>query len=88
MALDFSFTDSGANYRLTLRNGVLVHRNTAADPATADATVTLATTMRLLTAAAGDLDSPGLAVAGDAAAVQALLGVLDRPDPAFNIVTP
>jgi alkyl sulfatase BDS1-like metallo-beta-lactamase superfamily hydrolase len=36
----------------------------------------------------GDLTSPGLTVTGDQTALQNLLGVLDRPDPAFNIVTP
>ena len=39
-------------------------------------------------AAAGDISSPGLEITGDADALPALLGVLDRPDPAFNIVTP
>lgn len=86
LAVDFSFVE--ANYRLTLRNGVLVQRKTPADPATANATVTLATTMRLLAAAAGDLTSPGLEVAGDRAALQALLSVLDRGDPGFGIITP
>ena len=42
----------------------------------------------LLAAAAGDFTSPGLQTSGDAAALQALLGVLDRPDPGFNIITP
>ena len=88
LALDIVFADLATNYRLTLRNGVLVHRNVSADPVSADATVHLTGKVRLLAAAMGDLDSPGLTVSGDPGAVQALLGVLDRPDPAFNIVTP
>ncbi|MEB3070588.1 alkyl/aryl-sulfatase [[Mycobacterium] vasticus] len=88
LALDFSFDDPGVNYRVTLRNGVLVQRKTPADTATADATIRLANSVRLLAAAAGDLDSAGLDVDGDRGAVQALLGVLDRPDPGFDIVTP
>jgi len=44
--------------------------------------------MRLLAAAAGDFASPGLDTTGDADGLSALLGVLDRPDPGFNIITP
>ena len=88
LALDVTFADLGANYRLTLRNGVLVYRKRPAEAATATATVTLAAKMRLMAAALGDFSSPGLEVSGDAGALQSLLGVLDRPDPDFNIVTP
>ncbi len=88
LTIDVTFVDLGADYRLTLRNGVLVHRRTPADPATATATVTFATKLRLLALAAGDTDSPGVEVTGDTGALAALLGVLDRPDPNFAIVTP
>ena len=88
LALDVTFADIDTNYRLTLRNGVLVYRRRAADPATAIATVTCASKLRLMAVAAGDLTSPGLDITGDASALQALVAVLDRPDPAFNIVTP
>jgi alkyl sulfatase BDS1-like metallo-beta-lactamase superfamily hydrolase len=88
IAIDITFADLDANYRLRLRNGVLVHRKVAADPATATATVKLATRFRLLVAAAGDFDSPGLELSGDPTALQSLLSVLDEPDPNFNIVTP
>ena len=81
-------TDTDRNYRLALRNGVLVHREVPADPATATVTIKLDNAFRLLMVAMGDLDSPGLEIAGDQAALQQFLGVLDRPDPAFNIVTP
>jgi alkyl sulfatase BDS1-like metallo-beta-lactamase superfamily hydrolase len=88
LAVDVTFVDRDSNYRLTLRNGVLVHRKVSADPATAHVTVTLATSTRLLAVAMGDLSSPGLDISGDQAALQAFLGVFDRPDPNFNIVTP
>ncbi len=38
IALDITFVDSATNYRLALRNGVLVYRKVAADPATATVT--------------------------------------------------
>ena len=88
LAMDVTFTDLDANYRLTLRNGVLVYRRRPAEPATAAATVTLAAKMRLMAAAMGDFASPGLQITGDTAALQTLMSVLDKPDPNFNIVTP
>jgi len=88
LALDVTFGDLGSNYRLTLRNGVLVYRRRPADPESAAATVTLATKMRLMAAAMGDLSSPGLDITGDASVLQSLMGVLDKPDPSFNIITP
>ena len=88
LAIDITFGDLNANYRLTLRNGVLVYRRTTADPTTATATVTVANKLRLLMFATGDTTSPGVELAGDATAMSSLLGVLDKPNPAFNIVTP
>lgn len=88
LAIDISFTDVATNYRVTLRNGVLVYRERDADASTAQATVTLANGLRLIAAAAGDLTSAGLSVSGDQSALAALMGVLDKPDPGFNIITP
>ncbi|WP_175879773.1 alkyl/aryl-sulfatase [Mycobacterium sp. IS-2888] len=88
IAIDISFADLAANYRLTLRNGVLVYRKVAADATTANVTVKLDSKFRLLTVAMGDFASPGLDISGDQTALQAFLGVLDEPDPNFNIVTP
>ncbi|MCH9702247.1 MAG: MBL fold metallo-hydrolase [Actinomycetia bacterium] len=88
IAVDVTFLDTATNYRLTLRNGVLVYRKVAAEEGTAQATIRLATRVRLLTLAAGDNTSPGLEIAGDAEVLAALVGVLDKPDPSFNIVTP
>ena len=88
LTLDITFADSNANYRLTLRNGVLVYRKVAPEPASATVTVRLSGKMRLLAAAFGDFTSPGLELSGDETALQSLLGALDAPDPAFNIITP
>ena len=88
VAVDVTFADIATNYRLTLRNGVLIYRKVPADAATANATIKLANKLRLLMFAAGDADSPGLEVTGDADALPSIMAVLDRPDPSFNIVTP
>ncbi|RZT25028.1 alkyl sulfatase BDS1-like metallo-beta-lactamase superfamily hydrolase [Mycobacterium sp. BK558] len=88
LAIDVTFEDTATNYRLTLRNGVLVYRKVDADEQTAQATIRLATKVRLLSLAAGDATSPGVEIIGDAEALTALVGVLDRPDPGFDIVTP
>jgi alkyl sulfatase BDS1-like metallo-beta-lactamase superfamily hydrolase len=92
LVVDITLTNVPANYRLALRNGVLVHRRVPADPATANVTVTVDNSLRLLTVVMGlgmgDVGSPGLEISGDQTALQQLLGVLDKPDPAFNIVTP
>lgn len=87
LTIDVTFVDLGSDYRLTVRNGVLVHRKVAdraseatgnnPDPATATATVTFATKLRLLAFAAGDRESPGVEFTGDADALPQLLGVLD-----------
>lgn len=88
LAIDVTFSDTDTNYRLTLRNGVLVYRKRPADESTANATVRLDSKIRLLMFAAGDRTSPGIDISGDTDALPKLLGVLDTPDPKFNIVTP
>jgi alkyl sulfatase BDS1-like metallo-beta-lactamase superfamily hydrolase len=88
IGIDISFADLAVNYRLTLRNGVLVYRRVAADSATASVTVKLDSKFRLLQVVMGDLTSPGLEISGDQEALQTFLGALDEPDPSFNIVTP
>jgi linear primary-alkylsulfatase len=88
LLVDITLADLDTNYRLALRNGVLVSRKAAADATTANVTVKLDNMFRLLTVTMGDVSSPGLDISGDQAALQQLLGVLDKPDPAFNIVTP
>ena len=87
LAIDVTFGGQD-NYRLTLRNGVLVYRKVPADEATAHATLRLDSKLRLISLLGGDVDSPGLQITGDAAALESLTSVLDQPDPAFDIVTP
>jgi alkyl sulfatase BDS1-like metallo-beta-lactamase superfamily hydrolase len=64
-------------------------RSPGADEAchTADATLTLTKT-RLIGLLGGDTSSPGIDTTGDTNVLQSLLGVLEKGDPAFNIVTP
>ena len=88
IAIDITFLDTATNYRIPVRNGVLVYRKVPANAGTAQATVQLATKVRLLTLAAGDNASPGLEITGDAGVLASLVAVLDKPDPDFNIVTP
>jgi alkyl sulfatase BDS1-like metallo-beta-lactamase superfamily hydrolase len=86
LSLDVTFTDIGTNYRLTLRNGVLIPLERPVDD-TADATVTV-TKARMLRLLAGDTSSPGIDIAGDTVVLDLLLSVLEKGDPDFNIVTP
>jgi alkyl sulfatase BDS1-like metallo-beta-lactamase superfamily hydrolase len=84
--IDVALTDLEVNYRLSLHNGVLIHRKR---DATGDADVSLTLTKpRLIALAGGDLTGEGLQITGDEGSLRALLGVLDRGDPDFAIVTP
>lgn len=85
LAVNIAFTDLDAAYHLTLRNGVLIGRPLAGEPADAEVRVTK---MRLLALLRGDIQSPGLEVTGSQDTLPALLGVMDSGDPAFNIITP
>ena len=86
LSLDVTFTEIDTNYRLTLRNGVLIYINRPAENAV-DATLTL-TKNRMLGLLAGDTSSPGIDITGDVDVLQSLLGVLEKGNPSFNIVTP
>jgi alkyl sulfatase BDS1-like metallo-beta-lactamase superfamily hydrolase len=88
LAMDITLGELDANYRLTLRNGVLVYRSVAADPRSAGVTVKVDTKIRLIMVAMGDFASAGLELAGDQGVLESLVAVLDQPDPSFNIVTP
>ncbi len=87
LSLDIVFSDLDETYRLTLRNGVLIHRERIAQDPDADATLTTQK-LRLQLLLAGDESSPGVAFAGDPSAFGRLVAVLDAPDPDFNIVLP
>jgi alkyl sulfatase BDS1-like metallo-beta-lactamase superfamily hydrolase len=86
LSLDVTFTDLDTNYRLTLRNGVLVYVERPADDA-AQARLSL-TKGRMIALVGGDTDSPGIVTGGDPSVLTSLLGVLEKGDPSFNIVTP
>ena len=89
VALDWTFTDSGENYRVTLKNGVLIYVKRA--PAE-DADATIVLTRGLIPAlASGSLDdarSAGLTITGDESALTSVLSMLDPGDPGFSIMTP
>ncbi|WP_136707637.1 alkyl sulfatase dimerization domain-containing protein [Agromyces sp. H66] len=87
LVLDLTFADLGRNFRVTLRNGVLVYREKPADAASAQATVTLSK-LRLLTLLGGDRESAGVQVEGDAGVLERLTSVLVHGDPSFDIVLP
>ena len=86
LSLDLTFTDLDTNYRITLHNGVLVYVERPADD-TAQATLSL-TKGRMIALAGGDTGSPGIEAGGDSGVLTSLLGVLDKGDPSFNIITP
>ena len=86
LSLNMTLADLDMDFRVTLRNGVLVSTPRPAD-ATAALTLPL-TKSRMLALLGGDMDSAGIDLAGDATVLQALLGVLEKGDPSFNIVTP
>ena len=65
-----------------------MYRRTDADERTAQATIRLATKVRLLSLASGDSTSPGVEITGDGGVLERLVAVLDKPDPGFDIVTP
>lgn len=91
IVLELDLSDTGARYRLELRNGVLTH--TVASPGgRADAVLHLpAAALPRLAGGVADpaaLTAAGVVVDGDAGALGRLLAALDAPDPRFAIVTP
>ena len=88
ISLDVNFADSNEDYRLHLKNGVLVHRLKNERDQAADAGIIVANRLRMFAFLAGDQESPGLEISGDGAKLGKLISVLDDADPAFNIVLP
>ncbi|MGR0218544.1 alkyl/aryl-sulfatase [Agromyces sp. ZXT2-6] len=87
LAFDLTFSDLGRNFRVTLRNGVLVYVEKPAERESAQATVSLAKP-RLLALLGGDRASGGIDVDGDAGVLDRLTSVLQPGDPSFDIVLP
>ncbi|MGW8482787.1 alkyl/aryl-sulfatase [Microbacterium sp. NPDC055903] len=87
LELDLVIDDLGERHRLTLRNGVLIHRQVPAGREAAATTVTLAKE-RLMRLLAGDGDSRGIVTDGDSRTLPAILSVTSKGDTGFAIVTP
>jgi alkyl sulfatase BDS1-like metallo-beta-lactamase superfamily hydrolase len=83
LAIGVVLTDSGASYRLDLRNGVLVHR----EGTTGQADLVIRTTRAALPGLLGG-SMQGMTLDGDGAVLGRLMAVLEAPDPDFAIVTP
>ena len=91
MTLHLRLTDTGEDYHLSLRNGVLTHRQ--GTPAHPDATISIerGALNEIIGGSATIEDVAGagrLTTEGDAGKLSELLGLLDPPDPNFPIVTP
>lgn len=92
MTLNWSFDDVRQSFALTLRNGVLTHRE-GTKHAKADATVRMnkavldRISLRQLDFATA-LKQGDIRVEGNAGKLTELLGMLDAFKPSFNIVTP
>jgi alkyl sulfatase BDS1-like metallo-beta-lactamase superfamily hydrolase len=83
LSIGVELTDSGETWRLELRNGVLIHHRAPVDAAD----LVLRLPARALPAIlVGRMD--GIDLAGDPTVLQRLQGVLDAPDPDFEIVRP
>ncbi|MCP1626330.1 alkyl/aryl-sulfatase [Pseudomonas nitroreducens] len=92
MVMNWVFSDLGKDYAVTLRNGVLTHRN---DEKSANPTVTVTLAKSTLDQISlRKLDFPtaikqgDIKLDGNAKALGAFLGMIDSPAPQFNIVTP
>jgi alkyl sulfatase BDS1-like metallo-beta-lactamase superfamily hydrolase len=86
LVVDWRFTDTGTDVRLTLSNGALIPTINPRTRAKPDLTLTLTKPQLLGLLTGSGLD--GIEHSGDAAVLGRLLAVLDSPDPAFPIVTP
>lgn len=90
-SLGFVFPDKGQDWTVTIANGVLVHRKGLRDGRQATLTVRYADLLAALFTGqplAAKVASGEAKIEGDPAAFARLVGWLDKPDPAFNIVTP
>ena len=90
-SLGFVFPDKDQDWTVTIANGVLVHRKGLREGRQATLTVRYADLLSALFAGqplAAKVASGEAKIEGDPAAFARLIGWLDKPDPAFNIVTP
>ena len=90
-SLGFVFPDKGQDWTVTIANGVLVHRKGLRGGRQATLTVRYSDLLAALFAGqplAAKVASGEAKIEGDPAAFARLVGWLDKPDPAFAIVTP
>ncbi len=92
LKLNFTFTDVGESYVLRIANGVLNYRRAEPDPS-ADVTLRLTRDfwLRLAIGSAGLREmifSDDLDVDGSRLKLMSFFSLMDKPDGAFNIVTP
>jgi len=91
VALGFVFPDKQAEHTVTVANGVLVHRPGLRDGRQATLTVRYTDLLAALFSGqplGAKVASGDAKIEGDPAAFARLIGWLDKPDPAFAIVTP
>jgi len=91
LTLGFDFPDKASQFTVTVANGVLVHRPGLREGRQATLTVRYADLLGALFAGqplAAKVASGEAKIEGDPAALARLVSWLDKPDPAFAIVTP
>jgi alkyl sulfatase BDS1-like metallo-beta-lactamase superfamily hydrolase len=86
LVIEWNFTDIKTTIRTALSNGALIQTESPRTPAQADLVVNLTKPQLPGLLAGGSLDE--IEHAGDPAALDTLMDLLDTPDPAFPIVTP
>jgi len=84
-SINWTFTDTGDQYRMELSNGVLIHYPTTREQP-ADLTIRL--TKPQLLGIVGGAGMDGVDIDGDPRALQSIMESTDAPNPAFPIVTP
>ena len=84
--IDWVFTDMGRTYRTQLSNGALIHSDPGYGGDEPSLTITLEKPQLVGVLATGKLD--GVTSAGDDSTLTTILGLLDRVDNRFPIVTP
>ncbi|WP_024794435.1 alkyl/aryl-sulfatase [Tomitella biformata] len=95
LVIDWRLTDQDRVRRTELRNGVLIHHNVVDSAAIPPAQLTITLTRPSLIGVLiggrpfqDEVGSGAISIEGDITALGRLVGVLDKPDPDFAIVTP
>jgi linear primary-alkylsulfatase len=88
LAIRWIFPDHDEVYRTTLHNGVFVYVRDGAGPTTLTVTVPKSSLGYLAGGALEAATGAGLVLDGDQGTLEELFAVLDKGDPAFNIIEP